>query len=119
MVTTERDYVNQAYTFLDQARQELEKDDLRQASEKGWGAAAQMAKAIAVRNGLEHTSHRHLWEVVNSLEDEQRNKEFGLASSLHVNFYEGWMAQEQVAQYLGDIATFVTSLDNAISANSH
>ena len=118
MVTVERDYVNQAYTFLEQAHQELEKDDLRQASEKGWGAAEQMVKAVAVRNGLEHTSHRHLWQVVNGLGNEQRNAEFGLASALHINFYEGWLARTQVAQYLAAVAVLVTSLESAISAGS-
>ena len=32
--------------FLTQAREELAKGDLRQASEKGWGAAAQMVKVV-------------------------------------------------------------------------
>ena len=34
-------------TLLAQARAELTQHDVRQASEKGWGAAAQMLKAVA------------------------------------------------------------------------
>ena len=45
--------------FLAQARLELAGGDLAQASEKGWGAAAQMLKAIAERRGWEHNRHRH------------------------------------------------------------
>ena len=37
--------------MLDQANAELETGDLRQASEKGWGAAAQIVKAAAQNRG--------------------------------------------------------------------
>ena len=46
------DYRQQAHVFLEKARQYLLEDDLHQASEKGWGAAAWMAKAVAVNQGL-------------------------------------------------------------------
>ena len=45
--------------FLAQARRELADGDLPQASEKGWGATAQMLKAISERRGWEHNRHRH------------------------------------------------------------
>ena len=45
-VTTQA-YQQASQRFLDQAKQELATGDLLQASEKGWGAAAQMIKAIA------------------------------------------------------------------------
>ena len=38
--------------FLAQAHEELAKGDLQQASEKGWGAASQMVKAVAQERGL-------------------------------------------------------------------
>ena len=38
--------------LLRQAREELVAGDVRQASEKGWGAAAQIVKAIAARPRL-------------------------------------------------------------------
>ena len=48
-------YREQSRVFLAQAHfEELAKGDLQQASEKGWGAASQMVKAIAqerTRNG--------------------------------------------------------------------
>ena len=46
--------------LLAQAHAELEAGDLRQASEKGWGAAAQMVKAAAADRGWSHRSHRDL-----------------------------------------------------------
>ena len=46
--------------LLTQARTELSEGDTRQASEKGWGATAQMAKAIAEQRGWEHKTHRQI-----------------------------------------------------------
>ena len=43
--------------LLDQARAELYQGDIRQASEKGWGAAAQMVKAVAKSRGWPHRHH--------------------------------------------------------------
>ena len=46
-MTTETHYRSAATQLLAQARQELARGDVRQASEKGWGAAAQAVKAVA------------------------------------------------------------------------
>ncbi len=43
--------------LLDQARAELYQGDIRQASEKGWGAAAQMVEAVAKSRGWPHRHH--------------------------------------------------------------
>ena len=51
-MTTTTDYRASSHTMMAQSRDELAKGDLQQASEKGWGAAAQMMKAIAESRGL-------------------------------------------------------------------
>ena len=56
--------------LLAQAYEELEKGDLAQASEKAWGAAAQMLKAIAQERGWHHHSHRDLYYNIELLERE-------------------------------------------------
>ena len=111
MVTTERDYKKQSYAFLQQAQEELEKNDLLQASEKGWGAAAQMVKAVAVLRGLNHQTHRQLFSVVGSLENERFDSGFAAANTLHSNFYEGWLDRRQVREYLAAVGLFVRALD--------
>ena len=45
-------YREQSRIFLSEASEELVKGDLQQASEKGWGAASQMVKAIAQERGV-------------------------------------------------------------------
>ena len=51
------DHVNQARDFLAKSREYLTQDDLHQASERGWGAAAHMAKAVAIAQGWEYERH--------------------------------------------------------------
>ena len=44
-------YQQASQRFLAQAKQELAAGDLPQASEKGWGATAQILKAVAEQRG--------------------------------------------------------------------
>ena len=75
-----------------QAREELTAGDVRQASEKGWGAAVQIVEAIAVRRDWEHQGHRELFQAVDRLRRETGDPDvrrlFDVASVLHINFYE-------------------------------
>ena len=78
-----------------------------QASEKGWGAAAQMVKAVAEARGWPHGVHRDLWRTINRVAEETGDEDirimFGLAGELHTNFYEGWLDRETVDAYLSRV----------------
>ena len=52
---TTQAYQQASQRFLDQAKQELAAGDLPQSSEKGWGATAQILKAVAEQRGWEHS----------------------------------------------------------------
>ena len=101
--------------FLARARTYLGEDDLLQASEKGWGAAAQMVKAAAATRGWRHNGHRELHRAINLLAAETGDKSirsaFGSAAALHQNFYEGWLGRESVEGYLDDVAELVEKLE--------
>ena len=56
---TTQQYRQASERFMAQARRELADGDLAQASEKGWGAAAQMLEAVAQQRGWEHSRHLH------------------------------------------------------------
>ena len=94
-MTTGTDYRTAAVQLLEQACAELDRGDTRQASEKGWGAAAQAVKAVAQGRGWEHNTHGDLFRAVRLLGAEPGNTEltglFGSANTLHVNFYENWL----------------------------
>ena len=73
---------------------------MRQASEKGWGAAAIAVKAVAEQRGWEHGSHEDLFAAVDRLARElpeaDLRTDFQVAASLHQNFYEGWQTADMV-----------------------
>ena len=86
--------------FIVKAGDHLEEGDLLQASEKAWGAAAHQVKAIAQNRGWTHGGHADLFRAVGNIADETGQPEinglFREASSLHTNFYEGWLTAGQV-----------------------
>ena len=87
-----RGHAAQAREFLDRGRGFLAAGDLHQASEKGWGAAAHMAKAIAVAQGWQYTRHSHFHRVMNLAGRLTGNARLpflhGRAEILHINYYE-------------------------------
>ena len=105
--------------LLAQARAELAAGDTRQASEKGWGAAAQMVKSVAEPRGWEHRNHAALFNVISRLVAETGDNEirrlFRIADALHVNFYENWDNAENVAGDLGDLERFLDKLEPLVT----
>ncbi len=101
--------------LLKKAEDALAQGDLVQASEKGWGAAAQIVKAVADARRWRHNGHRELFDVVRRLADETSDQDiwdlFHLANSLHSNFYENWLPKEGVARGLVQIREFVDKLE--------
>ena len=86
------DYESQAREFLAKGREYLILGDLHQASEKGWGAAAHMAKAVAVAQGWEYEKHRDFVIVLNHARRLSGNSRLldlrSRAATLHDNLYE-------------------------------
>ena len=101
--------------LLGQGFAELERGDSRQASEKGWGAAAQMVKAVAERRGWRHSSHRALYTAVSRLVhetgDDGFHTLFNVAGNLHVNFYESWLDDQHVRSGLADVERLLTMME--------
>ena len=90
-VSAAADYRRQSRFFLVKAREYLAEDALHQASEKGWGAAAWMAKAVAETRGWQYKRHDEFFTVMYQAEDllgdgRLRNL-LHVASGLHGFFY--------------------------------
>ncbi len=85
------DYRRQARDFLAKSREYLAEGDLHQASEKGWGAAAWMAKAVATAQGWEYERHEQFSVVLNNANgltgDDRLRGLRSIANELHKNFY--------------------------------
>ena len=112
-------YHEAARELLAQGVEKLAEGDVRQASEKGWGAAAQMVKAVASHRGWRHDNHAALFTVINQLVKETGNdglhRRFHVANSLHQNFYEGWQTAEAVAEGLAEMGRLVDELEPLVS----
>jgi hypothetical protein len=100
--------------YLSDAEELLRKKESVQASEKGWGAASQILKAMAAKEGKELRSHRELWEYASGLRIRYGDEELGVfwreANTLHMNFYEDWMPLEEVELTVRDVKRFVEKL---------
>jgi len=107
-------YLRLCEKFLSEAEEFLARGDYVQASEEGWGAAAQIVKALAAKEGRELRSHKDLWSYVNELAKKLQDIEvrhlWGRANNLHQNFYEGWMPQEDVEAAIEDVKKFIERL---------
>ena len=85
------DYRDQASEFLVKGREYLATGDLHQAAEKGWGAAAWMAKAVAEAQGWKYSRHDEFFTVMYQAQDftgEPRLENLRrVANELHGFFY--------------------------------
>lgn len=85
------EHAQTAREFLIASDEEFDKDDLVQASEKLWGAAAHAIMAVAQQRGWDHRSHRSLKNAAIRLSMEQGDPlieaYFGLAEKFLRNLF--------------------------------
>ena len=121
MLESQNRYAATSRVFLAEALQYLALNDLQQASEKGWGAAAQMVKAVADERGWPHDGHRRLYGVVGALVSEtgdpHLSRLFQVAGNLHVNFYENWFPADTVRLSLEDVQELLDKLEPLMGTN--
>ena len=116
-IETIEDYRLQSREFLAKSRTYLADDDLHQASEKGWGAAAWMAKAVATAQGWQYDKHEHFGEVlyqVGKLTGDDRLRTFrAIANDLHGNFYQRkrFLHADLIGESLDEVATLLDLLE--------
>ena len=104
-------YREQSRVLLAQAYEELAKGDLGQASEKGWGAAAQMLKAIADERGWAHDDPPDLHTVMDKIYLETADSElfdlFCAAVFLGFSYCEGAVSAEPTKHRLELVGQFI------------
>ena len=109
-------YESQAREFLAKSRKFLAVGDLRQAAEKGWDAAEQMAKAVALAQNWRYTRHGHFHRIMNQAGEATGNdrlRDFhGRAEILRINFYDLQLEldPEQTSRDIEDMATMLEIL---------
>ncbi len=100
--------------YLNDADRLLKKGDYSQASEKLWGAAAEITKAYAEKMGRHLKRHADLFEFVEELEE--RRPKLGLyhlfldANHLHSNFYEDDLRPKAVEELSKSVKAYVKKI---------
>ncbi len=116
-IETITDYRLQSREFLAKRRTYLADDDLHQASEKGWGAAAWMTKAVAIAQGWQYDKHEHFSEVLyqaGKLTGDDRLRTFrAIANDLHGNFYQRkrFLHADLIGDSLDEVAMLLDLLE--------
>ena len=101
--------------FIENAKEEMERGDRLQASEKAWGALAQQLKAIGAARGWFHASHQHVREIGRQIGYEYNAPNIvdltHLGLELHVNFYENHLSRGNVATTMSGIEGILNDLE--------
>ncbi len=105
--------------LLEQAKEELERQDLLQASEKAWGAAAHAIKSVAEKRRWFSDADWKLAKVVSILTEEQGdNTILGyhyLVREAHFNFYHHEFNFRQVQQAIDAADELITKLEAVLA----
>jgi hypothetical protein len=104
--------------YLHEAEELLAKKDYPQASEKFWGAAAEIIKAVAAKKGITLGTHRSLAEYVEKLQEEHPKldlaRAFDAAEGLHINFYEDHLPEATVKRRAEAVREFVKRMEQLL-----
>lgn len=107
--------MDMAKKYLADADQLISKGDYLQASEKLWGASAEIVKVLAAKKGVSLKTHGEIWDFVIGIDTELKDPEittlFLVANQLHQNFYEGDLPPQAVARGGEAVKRFISKLE--------
>lgn len=113
-----REYIEAAEELLEHAKVELERNNIRQAAEKIWGAAALAIKAYAMwSEGKRLSSHGELWTYKSVIAKEIGSwvySSWNAANSMRTCFYEGWCGRDDIENALEEVERLVKAIDERI-----
>ena len=105
------EHIETAQQFLVDADREYEAGDILQASEKLWGAATHAVVAEMQKRDIDANGHRKIKSFVLRLESELEEPGlfslFKHAETLHVNFYHGFLSEENLEEHRELVQRFV------------
>ena len=117
MTTAVADHLRLAREFLGRSRQYLNEGDLHQASEKGWGAAAHLAKAVAASQLWDYEHHDQFDNVMENARHRFRQPSVRnysqAAHSLHRNYYKhpSLLSTDTIREDIDDVGRMLDALE--------
>ncbi len=111
------DHLGIAKTFLERGKVYLADGDLHQASEKGWGAASHMAKAVAVENNWPYEHHNQFDTVIVNARQRYhlpKLRDYGKAAHiLHQNYYQhpSLLSPVTIGEDIDEVENLVKALE--------
>lgn len=110
-----------SHNFLRQAREELAKQDLLQAGNKAWGAAAYAIKAVAEKRRWFNDADWRLQEATSVITAEQKDNDIMLgflaARQAHYHFYHHEHHAFTYQQIIDATAVMLDKVDALIASN--
>ena len=108
-------YASLALKYLENAAEELSRGELEKASEHMWGAVAEAIKCVlAARKGVVVVRHaelrRYARELARETGDPEIFRAFREAESLHSNFYEAVLEEEDLLAHFDSVRLLVSKL---------
>ena len=111
-----------SHNFLRQAREELAKEDLLQASNKAWGAAAYAIKAVAEKrrwfNDADWRLREAAWVISAEREDDDIMMGFLAAREAHYDFYHHEEDAYTIERIIIAAERLVTKVDAILAGTS-
>ena len=115
MTTQTESHMSIGSRLMIHADDQFSTGDFLQASEKACGAVAHFLKAHAEGRGPPHSAHYDLRQVANHLVNEtgiHRIRElFSICESVHANYYEAYMREDDLEASLGNVKELISLLE--------
>ena len=113
------DHIRKAREFLAVSDREFSEADNMQASEKLWGAVAQILIAVAKHRGWRYSTHRSMKDAAEAialeLADDNIEEVFAVAEKFHANFYHNFMDDVWITNDRPKIHNFVNRVIGLVS----
>ena len=118
-IATVEDRVQISRRLIQQAPYELDRGDRLQATEKIWGALAQMLKAHGQQRGwMNLGSHRTVGHIARQLSAEYDSRSiidaYVAADNGHRNFYDNEMSPTEITEIIATVAGVLPDLERAL-----
>lgn len=104
--------------YLREGEKLLKRQDYLQASEKFWGAAAEITKALASKMKKDIQTHAQMWQFLEELDRKHPElklyNDFVFVSYLHANFYEDDLPASVVQRGAETVRSYVRKIEKLV-----